>query len=158
MLRIKIDEISRVDISGKGGAEAKIFPLFENRLTRKNEPLYDAVDEDTQDTYEVKKQKDLQWFDVGKYYGLTPREQHIIMIFIVYDDTGVSLIFTQTLGDFVGTCCADPDLAKDGWTEENIRDAAAKKRKYPSMQYKVPLKVKKYFAKYINQVQVVYSR
>tara|TARA_Y100000310_G_C20570748_1_gene757879 strand:+ start:600 stop:1076 length:477 start_codon:yes stop_codon:yes gene_type:complete len=158
MLRIKVDEVASVDISGKGGAEAKIFPLFENRLKRKDQPLYDAVDEDTQTTYEVKKQKNLQWFDVGKYYGLTPREQHIVMIFIVYDDAGISLIFTQKLGDFVGTCCADAECAKDGWTEENIADAAAKKKEYPAMQYKVPLKIKTYFAKYTNQVEVIYSR
>jgi hypothetical protein len=158
MLRIKFDEISSVDISGKGGAEAKIFPLFENRLTRKNEPLYDAVDEDTVERYEVKKQKDLQWFDVGKYYRLEPVEQDIVMMFVIYDDTGISLIFTQRLGDFVTTCCADPEFAKDGWTEENIAEAADKKKQYPKMQYKVPLKTKKYFAKYINQVQVIYSR
>jgi len=158
MLRIKFDEISSVDISGKGGAEAKIFPLFENRLTRINAPLYDAVDEDTVERYEVKKQKNLQWFDVGKYHNLDPLERDIVMMFIVYDDGGISLIFTQRLGDFVATCCDDSEFAKDGWTLENIADGADKKKEYPKMQYKVPLKTKKYFEKYSRRVQVVYSR
>ena len=60
MLRIINTQISNINISGRGGAEQKIFPLFENKLQRVNDPLFDAVDLDDEASYEFKKQKDLQ--------------------------------------------------------------------------------------------------
>jgi len=158
MLRISNDNISNIDISGRGGAEQKIFPLFENNLERVNDPLYDAVDSESGARYEFKKQKSLQWFDAGKYHNLTPEQRNIVMTFFNYDDKGIDMIVEQDLGSFVDTCCQDPDFQKDGWTLDNIRDGAQKKIEHPKMQYKVPLKTRQYFKKYADRVKVIYSR
>ena len=158
MLRIINTQISNINISGRGGAEQKIFPLFENKLKRVNDPLFDAVDLDDESSYEFKKQKDLQWFDVGKYSDLTDQERSIKMTFFNYDDKGIDMVVEQTLGSFVETCCSDPDFQKDGWTHENIKAGALNKELYPKMQFKVPLKTRRYFKKYADKVNVIYSR
>ena len=158
MLRINNKQISNVNISGRGGAEQKIFPLFENHFERVNDPLFDAIDAESGFAYEFKKQKDLQWFDVGKYHDLTDNERAITMTFFTYDDKGIDLIVEQDLGSFVDTCCADPELQKDGWTTANIEAGAVNKKLYPKMQFKVPLKTRRYFRKYADKVNVIYSR
>jgi hypothetical protein len=158
MLIINNKQVSNVDISGKGGAEKKIFPIFENNLIRINDPLYDAIEAEHPWLYEFKKQQNLQWFDVGKYHNLTEKQRAIIMTFVNYDDDGIDRIFTQDLGSFLDTCCADTELQKDGWTITNIKAGAALKKLYPKMQFKVPLKTRPYFNKYADKVNLVYSR
>ena len=50
------------------------------------------------------------------------------------------------------------DFQKDGWTHENIKAGALNKKLYPKMQFKVPLKTRRYFKKYADKVNVIYSR
>lgn len=158
MLRIKNKEISNINISGRGGAERMLSEMFENEFVRINDPLFDVRDANDGKLYEFKKQKDLQWFDVGKYFDLSPEQREIMMTFVTYKEESPDMVVQQTLGSFVDTCCSDPDFQKDGWTHENIKAGALNKKLYPKMQFKVPLKTRRYFKKYADKVNVIYSR
>ena len=80
------------------------------------------------------------------------------MTFFNYDDKGIDMVVEQPLGSFIDTCCNDPEFQKDGWTRENIEAGAINKKLYPKMQFKVPLKTRRYFKKYADKVNVIYSR
>ena len=159
MLRILEKNISNIDLSGRGGAEQKIIPLFDNLLKRVNDPLFDVVDEESGFTYEFKKQKDLQWFDVGKYDNLAEDERSIDMVFLCCNKSGnIDLVYKQSLGDFIDTCCSDPDLQNDGWTDANLKAGGVLKNLYKKMQFKVPLLTRKYYRKYSDRLQLIYSQ
>ncbi|MBO1664567.1 hypothetical protein JKA13_25080, partial [Vibrio parahaemolyticus] len=84
-----------------GGKEELVVSLFSNKLTRESKALYDLIDADTGNKYELKKQKDLQWLDPSKYYNLSEEDKQITMVFVCYQPSGVDLIFTCSLGDLV---------------------------------------------------------
>ncbi|WP_199459791.1 hypothetical protein [Vibrio owensii] len=101
MLKINLENISSVNLSGRGGKEELVVSLFSNKLTRESKALYDLIDADTGKKYELKKQKDLQWLDPSKYYNLSEEDKQITMVFVCYQTSGVDLIFTCSLGDLI---------------------------------------------------------
>ena len=65
--------LAHIDMSGRGGKEKQFQPAMPG-YERVNDPLRDFVNEETNHSRELKKQQNLQWFDVGKYHNLSNTE------------------------------------------------------------------------------------
>jgi hypothetical protein len=65
MLVLKINEefVTKSNFKGRGGKEQEILSCFKNNLIRQNGVLFDCRDTDSNKKYELKKQRNLQWFD-----------------------------------------------------------------------------------------------
>ena len=143
MLTVNMKELVKANIGGRGGKEAVLLPIFNEKLKRTNESLYDCVDSQGQ-KYEFKKQQDLQWFDIAKYNNLTKEQKLINMVFIVHKKGKPCGIYSMKLGDMLAFLCNNKKYAKDGWTPEVMKMGAIIKEIAPSVQLKAPLKIKKF--------------
>ena len=148
MLKVNLETIKSVDLSGRGGKEELVTSLFENRLRRSSKSLYDLVDLDTGERYELKKQKDLQWLDPSKYYQLTLDEESIVMIFICYSSRGVDLIYTCLLGD----------LVREEYSNEVIEACRKVRAVDASIQTKKGLKTRSFFERNPQICKLVYKQ
>lgn len=143
---IRVDPVAvrDVNVAGRGGKEAMLRRVFPG-LQPEGEPLWDATDPITGVRVEFKKQANLQWFDIGKYHGLTDDEQRIRMVFILHHEGVIDQIFSLDLGDMLRILTRSPDHNEDGWSRETIAEAKSLKDRHPRLQLKVPLKVRQFF-------------
>ena len=142
-------------MSGRGGGEKAFGPIFED-FRRVSKPLWDF--ENIGLKVELKKQRNLQWFDIGKYHNLTKQEKQIVMMFVIHDGNNILSIDTITLQDLLELACKDDECQRNGWTYQNIQQCHFMRTSFPKMQVKVPLKVKHFIAKYRKSFQNIYLR
>ena len=141
--------ISTIQMGGRGGGEAVFAPALEG-FQRISECLYDFVNEDTEEKVELKKQKNLQWFDGWKYHNLSAADKKNIMLFVLHDGKNVSQVYSISLGQMIETLLADPDYDAAGWNPQVLENLYNLKKVSPKLQSKLPLKVKNFVQKYNN--------
>ncbi len=158
-----LEQIAQAQIAGRGGKERQIRAIFSGavRTMWTNHPLFDVEVRSGDTTYHVefKKQKNLQWFDVGKYHDVSLDDTGIVMLFLLHSLHSKGMIDTVAaihLGDFVQLMMADPEMRECGWTEEVMEIAADLKRKYPKLQFKVSAPIRDLLRRYGRSFQVVY--
>ena len=154
-MKLRNDLIPTIDMSGRGGAEKVFGPILED-FHRVSKPLWDF--ESTEEKVELKKQKNLQWFDIGKYHNLTKQEKQIVMMVVVHDGSNILSIDTINLQNLLELACKDQECQRKGWTYQNIQQCHLMKTNFRPMQVKVPLNVKHFIAKYRKSFQNVYLR
>ena len=118
MLEINENQIMSANLSGRGGKEGAVLSLFVDDLTRVNDVLFDAIDSNG-NKFEFKKQANLQWFDIGKYYNLTEEEKNINMVFLLHKDGKLEKVAIIKLGKFIERLTSSPKHEEDGWTQKN---------------------------------------
>jgi len=153
---LKQNEISKINMGGKGGAERHFSPILPD-YRRVSAPLYDFINETNNHKIELKKQKNLQWFDAGKYHNLSTENKNICMLFVLHNGEDVVGVYSITLGKLIDLLCKDSECQKDGWTVENIKQCYQLKISFPKMQVKVPVKVKNFIKKYKNDFGTEYE-
>lgn len=138
MLREHIDlnAISTVNLSGRGGKEVLVGSLLPD-WNRVSEALYDYAKPSHNLRAEIKKQANLQWFDVGKYYRISDSDRSIWMIFINHEDGYISSILACTLGKFCDSLLSHSYYQKLGWHPEVFSVAHKFKKDFPALQFKV---------------------
>ena len=147
IISINKEAAATIKIEGRGGKEKEILTTLPNGTFKVDAPLYDF--EWGSLLLEIKKQQNLQWFDIGKYYNLSEHYKKIRMLFYVYKKgVGLINIYLISLGQMLEYLCNDPLYQADGWTWANIKQCHDQKKQFPKMQAKVPLKVKEFAEKY----------
>ena len=148
-LIINKDFISKCNFKGKGGKESQILSCFTNNLIKENGELFDCIDDDTKEKYELKKQKNLQWLDPRKFYNLSNDDKKIIMIFVLYDDSSglCDTIATIRLGDFV----------KIAYMEEHLKSAKNYAKKFPKDQIKSSIKIRDFIKDNEDSVEILWK-
>jgi hypothetical protein len=149
-MEINISNLNNVNLNGRGGKEIEFSKLFNPKdgWKRKSHKLYDYENTITGEKIELKKQKQMQWFDPAKYANLTDEEKSIIMLFCLVSDTGcVDKMFSISLGDFI----------KINWSEKILNDSAAYKSQNPDFQIKAPLDIKKFYLTNKKSIKVIYD-
>ncbi len=148
--------IAEINMGGKGGGEKAFAPALMD-FRRVSACLYDFVNEDTQEKVELKKQKDLQWFDGWKYHNLSSEDRNITMMFVLHDGDRVSSVYSMTLGVMIDTLLADSEYNEAGWTSDVLQSLYTLKGIAPKVQSKLPLKVRGFVKKYSNLVTLEYG-
>src|SRR5579871_5834019 len=106
---INTSQLDSLNVTGRGGKEAEIAAILP-RWKRVSAALHDyELSDGEMLRLEVKKQEDLQWFDVGKYHNLTEESRRIWVLFIIHKKGAVSLLLAIRLGEFVDCLCSLPD-------------------------------------------------
>ena len=154
-MKLNHSVIPKINMSGRGGSEKNFEPILES-FCRVSQPLWDF--ENGLIKVELKKQKNLQWFDIGKYHNLTKLEKQIVMMFVIHDGEAILSIDTISLYDLLELACNDNHCRQDGWTHDNIKNCNLLKRSFPKMQVKVPLKVANFISEHREQFINLYSR
>ena len=148
--------ISEINMGGKGGGE-KAFAAALVDFKRVSACLFDFVNESTQEKIELKKQKNLQWFDGWKYHDLSDEDKLITMLFVLHDGDKVSSIYSMPLGTMIDTLLADSEYDDAGWTPEVLQTLYTLKGVAHKVQSKLPLKVKAFVEKHQDVVTLEYS-
>ena len=146
----------KVNLGGKGGKEKLLKKVF-LKSQRINAPLFDIVDANG-DLRELKKQANVQWFDVGKYHLLSSQDRDIIMTFIMHDKGKIQKITEIKLGKMLDLLCGSAEYRKWGWTKSNIQMCHIQKTKYPTQQAKVKVEVKKFFKENEKEFTLLWER
>lgn len=154
---IDLSCIENIDVKGRGGKEkevSKLLPQWE----RVNKQLHDFEIEyqGVCKRLEVKKQRDLQWFDSGKYHNLSASDREITMLFINHKQGIISSLLATPLGNFIDWLCANRQ--NDGWTREVMEKAADFKKEFPSLQFKVKVNILSTFREYPKLFEIIYQR
>ena len=68
----------------------------------------------------------------------------------------MDLLLDVRLGDFVDRLCSLPNFQEKGWNMEVIETAAKFKKKYPSLQFKVPARIRKLYSAFPDMFEVLY--
>jgi hypothetical protein len=139
---IQTKDIALIDLSGKGGKESLMAALLPG-WKRVPEELFD-YEMDTASgklRIEFKKQRNEQWFDVGKYHDLSADDRNIWLLFAIHSQGRITHLLAANLGCFVDFLCAHPEMKKIGWNAELFQTAKNFKDKYPSLQFKVSAKI-----------------
>ena len=156
---------SRVNLGGRGGAENKIKRVFRG-MTRVNAELFDATLKDGT-RLEFKKQRDLQWFDAGKYHNLSSEDGDILMTFILTTKKSktkkiksglIETIFTIPLKDFLDILTTTEAHQIHGWEWSNIETCYSQKKKYKTQQAKIKVGVRKFLENNREKVDVLWTR
>ncbi len=153
MIKINIKEAQKANLGGRGGKEfllKKVFTIPGLKCRIQDSPLYDFVQGSRK--LEFKKQANTQWFDVGKYHNLTKEDSNIDMVFVVTSKgksdgipTGeIMYIATMKLGTMIHLLLNNDKYSVLGWTKENFATCNEQKKKYPTQQAKVKLKVRSF--------------
>jgi len=146
-LIINKDFISKCNFKGRGGKENQVISCFTNNLIKKNGKLYDCIDTDSNEKYELKKQKDLQWLDPRKFFNLSDDDKKITLVFVLYDSSGFcDIISTIRLGDFV----------KIVYTEEHLKSAKNYAKKFPKDQIKSSIKIRDFIKDNKDRVEILW--
>tara|TARA_Y100001963_G_scaffold159307_1_gene262449 strand:- start:43 stop:516 length:474 start_codon:yes stop_codon:yes gene_type:complete len=156
MIKINERKVKTINISGRGGKEAllsSIFPSFQ----RKDAALYDLVDT-AGNKIELKKQRDVQWFDAGKYHNLSDEQKLINMVFVMHEEGKVQQIMSMTLGSMLEILTTNKTYKTWGWEWDNIKMCHLQKTKFPTQQAKIQIKVKKFFNENKNSFNVLWKR
>lgn len=107
---------------------------------------------------EIKKQTNLQWFDVGKYYKLTEKSRRIWVLFVIHKDGAISLLIAVRLGDFVDLLCSLPAFQALGWNNDVFETAAKFKERYPALQFKVKAEILSLYRAHPDLFDLIYDR
>jgi hypothetical protein len=153
-----LSKAAGIKLLGRGGKEQEISGLLPN-FKRVSSSLYDF--ERFYDggviRVEVKKQKNLQWFDSGKYYNLSKDDRDIFILFVLTDDKGsVDAILCVPLGKFINWLCENK--REEGWTEEVMKKGHEWKSMGYKVQLKVPVKIRDIFTEKSGLFDVIYVR
>lgn len=149
VLKVNEEFVTKSNFKGRGGKEQEILSCFKNNLIRQNGDLFDCRDTDSNEKYELKKQRDDQWFDPRKYSNLSDEEKKIIIIFLLIDKTGYcDMIATVNLDDFVN----------NNFNAEYLLDAYNYKQKHPKDQIKSNIKVREFIKNNHDIVQIIWKR
>ena len=129
---------------------ARIFP----GLIRESRPLYDFVDAKGV-RYEIKKQRNLQWFDLSKYHDLSRSERDIRLLVVLLDGTTqIDKIFVALLGQFVDKMCEiNPD-----WSVDMRRLAYQFRQSLKTTQIKSPVYLRRMASEYPGLFRAIYQR
>ncbi len=144
--------ISDLSVGGYGGKESEINRMFPS-CVRVNATMYDFKSPDGV-RLEVKKQKDLQWFDLYKYHNLSDEDKQIHMVFVNHIDGIIDNVISIRLGDFISLLCQDDDFP--AWSAKALELSSEMKMVAPMVQTKAPLRPFKLFEKYIDIFEVLY--
>ena len=163
MLRIDESKINNIDISGKGGKEKVILPIFENNLIRKNASLYDFIDSDTNKKYEIKKQQNIQYFDLKKYHTLLDSDKEITMVFIIYENKPIkgkiTLVTTIQLNKFIDLVMDyNKTYIKWGWTSEALQLIKEIQKISPKNQTKAAANIKDLINEERNKFNILWEK
>jgi len=155
---VRLDKkvIEAISMAGKGGGE-KAFAAALIDFKRVNACLYDFVNENTQEKVELKKQKNLQWFDGWKYHNLSEEDKIITMLFVLHDGDKVSNIYSMPLGGMIDALLSDPEYDEAGWTPDVLQILHTLKGMAHKVQSKLPLKVKAFVEKHRDIVTLEYA-
>ena len=146
----------KVNLGGKGGKEKLLKKVF-LKSQRINAPLFDIVDADG-GYRELKKQANVQWFDVGKYHLLSSQDRDILMTFIMHEKGKIQKIMEIKLGKMLDLLCGSKEYRGWGWTKSNIQMCYLQKTKYPTQQAKVKVEVKKFFSENKKEFTILWER
>lgn len=136
------------NFKGKGGQETKIISCFLNNLIKVNETLFDCIDVDTKEKYELKKQKNSQWFDPRKFSNLSEDDKKIMMVFLLYNSTGFcDVIATIKLGDFVNLV----------FTKDHLNSAKQYAKKFPKDQIKSGIAIRDFIKENKSKVKILWN-
>jgi len=158
------DDLRKLDIKGYGGQDNKIAEaIFKNSqkpIGKSDKRFYDCLIKNGNDEYliEIKKQRNDQWFDIGKYYKLSKRNANIIVVFIIYDKEGISIIAGILLKELLKKLCANNKFKEYGWSKASIKSAFYLKQEHPKLQLKAMLKVRDFVRNNKNDFQIIYNR
>lgn len=156
-LGLNLNILKGINLMGKGGKERLIKTILSKGWIRKETKrgkgigsIHDFLNTVLSLKLEVKKQKDLQWFDPGKYDNLTEEEENILILFIVLNEEKkvCDVCFTVRTGDFI----------KSSFTKEQLKDSREYKAKYPKTQMKHGIKIRKWFKENRDKVNILYIR
>ena len=157
---IDISCVERLNVSGKGGKESTIIDLLPT-ASRNTKPLFDLEIKNgiKPIRIEIKKQKNLQWFDIRKYHNLSQEDREIVLLFINHGKHGIDLIAAIQLGSFLDFVLSKADLKEFGWSAECIKKAHALTRpdQYPKLQFKAGLRVRDLINEHRELFQVIYE-
>jgi len=147
-LVINEEFIRKCNFKGRGGKENQVISCFRNNLIKENGELFDCVDADNKEKYELKKQKNLQWLDPRKFFNLSNDDKKIIMVFLLYDSSGLcDIIATIRLGDFV----------KIVYNEKHLESAKNYAKKFPKDQIKSGIKIRDFIKENRNKVKIIWE-
>jgi hypothetical protein len=154
---VRLDKkvISEISMAGKGGGEKAFAPALVD-FKRVSACLFDFVNESTQEKIELKKQKNLQWFDGWKYHNLSEEDKLITMLFVLHDGEKVSTIYSMPLGTMIDTLLSDAEYDEAGWTSDVLQMLHTLKGVAHKVQSKLPLKVKAFVEKHCDIVTLEY--
>jgi len=154
---IDLTDVSALQVGGRGGSEESIGQLLPS-WKRVNDPLYDfqVLHDGATLKLEVKKQKNLQWFDSGKYYRLSTSDRRIRLLFVCHDGKAIEKILAVQLGEFIDWLCSHRQ--RDGWSEEVMKVAAEFKKRYPRLQFKAPAKISTIQQEAPDLFQIIWAR
>ena len=155
-MKVNKEKIKETDISGRGGKEKLILPILPEGYKRVSAALYDFLSPDGKIKIEIKKQQNLQWFDIGKYSNLSEEDLKIIMLFINHKKGKIENIYSIPLGEMLDLLTSDQKYRVWGWTKENIKLCGEQKKKFSTMQVKVQLKVRSTIEKYEKHFERVF--
>jgi len=147
-LIINKDFVSKCNFKGRGGKENQVISCFTNNLIKENGELFDCIDADSKEKYELKKQRDLQWLDPRKFFNLSDDDKKITLVFILYDSSGFcDVIATIRLGDFV----------KIVYTGEHLKSAKNYAKKFPKDQIKSGIKIRDFIKDNKDIVEILWN-
>ena len=148
--------IAEIKMGGKGGGEKVFAPALVD-FRRVSKCLYDFVNDTTEEKVELKKQKNLQWFDGWKYHDLSTEDKAITMLFVLHDGEKVSEIYSIPLGAMIDTLLADDEYNAAGWHPDVLQTLFTLKQTASKVQSKLPLKVREFVSKYADLVNLEYQ-
>src|SRR6478609_9275682 len=152
---LDINYVETIRFSGAGGKEKLLAKIFSSEnVKRVNNAYYDFIVDGVK--IETKRQRRENWFDHGKYYNMTDEVKNIVMMFIMHDGAKITDIVGITLSNLITLVCADSDCQKDGWTTEVMSHAHFLKQKYPSLEHKAKLNMRKLLQRYPNMFKIYY--
>jgi len=148
VLQINEDHVLKCNFAGRGGREELIIPCFKNKLVKKSGKLFDCIDIENNEKYELKKQKNEQWLDPRKFFNLTKEEGRITMVFVLWDSSGhCNMIATMSTADF----------AERAFSLEKLQDANNYAKKYPKDQIKSGIKIRELINNNKDVVKIIWK-
>jgi hypothetical protein len=153
---LDLSKVAAIRIEGRGGKEDVLRPVLKN-WRRVSEQLYDYVSPEGAIRLEVKKQEDLQWFDIGKYHNLTARDRSIRLLFVLHWEGRIIRIIATRLGKLINFLRSREEYRRLGWNEDVFETAARFKNDYPKLQFKVPIHVRRLCYKHSRLFETLYS-
>ena len=155
---IQIKDIPLIDLSGKGGKESLMATLLPG-WKRVPEELFDYEMDAVSGILrvELKKQRNEQWFDVGKYYDLSADDRNIWLLFVIHSQGRITHLLAVKLGCFVDFLCVHPEMQKVGWNAVVFQTAKIFKDKYPSLQFKVSAKILTLYKNHPEIFELIYK-
>jgi hypothetical protein len=156
---VNISALATVRVGGRGGRETDVAAILPG-WRRVSARLYDyeLATEGKVLRVELKKQVNLQWFDVGKYYQLTEESRRIWLLFVIHEGGVVSLLLAARLGRFVDRLCSLPDFQALGWNRDVFETAAKFKEHYPALQFKVKANILSLYRAQPDLFEVLYNK